>query len=446
MAAKTIQFNQAKKLNQRIIHSYNSLKRHSIFYRGMLVLMIIAGIAGCFSFWNGRDEYTAQREGYTQQIKELEQEHEDILSGKIATTAKTFDDILQENMAGLKEYAKDANNYQVEINGTNSALAINKNNIFVSDNANILNDNVKNRIYQINKELAASTNGAQLEVVTVKALPGGIDIESFANTIFNQLGIGDKDENNGILYLIALEDQEFRLEVGYGLEEVIPDATADDIINKDEVVDAFRAEDYSKGVTQVIEEVFPIMNTKTALVDAKINQTKEQKNWLFVERWGFLVINWAIIFLSAVMLLRVIKASHLLRQSYHSYQKKVGTIGPILGETDENAKIMVIKETELYAVMLSGATLIWGISSFKKAVARGKLLKNPYAKKMRMGRILIGNTLYSSQGYVLTTAYLTSNYNSSNWNNNNGGSSGGGSSWGSFGGGSSGGGGASGGW
>ncbi len=105
-------------------------------------------------------------------------------------------------------------------------------------------------------------------------MPRGEDIESYANKIFNQLGIGNKTENNGVLYLIALDEREFRLEVGYGLEGLIPDGKADDIINNDDVVEAFKDGDYDTGVNQVVDEVFGIMNTKTALVDSQIKRSR----------------------------------------------------------------------------------------------------------------------------------------------------------------------------
>ena len=103
------------------------------------------------------------------------------------------------------------------------------------------------------------------------------------------------------------------------------------------------------------------------------------------------------------------------------------------------------KQTELYNILLSGLLIGLSVGGINRAITQGKLLQNPYAKKQRFGRILIGDTLYAGNGDILTTAYLASNYNSRNWSNNDNGS-GGGSSWGSFGGGSSGGGGASGGW
>ena len=49
-------------------------------------------------------------------------------------------------------------------------------------------------------------------------------MEEYATQVFREFGIGDKNKNNGLLLLLALEERKFRVEVGYGLEGVLPDA------------------------------------------------------------------------------------------------------------------------------------------------------------------------------------------------------------------------------
>jgi uncharacterized protein len=56
----------------------------------------------------------------------------------------------------------------------------------------------------------------------VKSLEGG-SIEGYANQLFNKWKIGMKNEENGVLILIALEERKTKIEVGYGLEPIIPD-------------------------------------------------------------------------------------------------------------------------------------------------------------------------------------------------------------------------------
>ncbi len=92
---------------------------------------------------------------------------------------------------------------------------------YVNDYANILSETTEN--YILNKSVELNNiNGSQIVVVTVKSLDG-ISIEDYSLQLFREFGIGDKEKNNGLLFLIALEEREFRIEVGYGLEGILPD-------------------------------------------------------------------------------------------------------------------------------------------------------------------------------------------------------------------------------
>ena len=206
-----------ERLQQEVVENYRKLrKRNGVFSLILVIVLLISGF-GLFNLITSNG-YGDKKVAYDQQLTTLNQQREDILSGKKVTVNQSFKTTMNDNLANLKEYPKNVNNYDVAIKDTNGHLTINKNNIFVPDNAKMLSQKTKEKIYQLNKQLAASTNGAQFEVVTVPELPRGEDIESYANKIFNQLGIGDKNENNGVLYLVALDEREFRLEVGYGLE------------------------------------------------------------------------------------------------------------------------------------------------------------------------------------------------------------------------------------
>lgn len=67
--------------------------------------------------------------------------------------------------------------------------------------------------------------GASLVVATVPSLDGQT-IEELAVELFEKWGIGQKGKDDGVLFLLALKDRKARIEVGYGLEGIIPDATA----------------------------------------------------------------------------------------------------------------------------------------------------------------------------------------------------------------------------
>ena len=63
---------------------------------------------------------------------------------------------------------------------------------------------------------------AQIAVVTIKSLDGS-DIETYAVALFKKWGIGSKATDHGVLILLATQDHRYRIEVGYGLEPILPD-------------------------------------------------------------------------------------------------------------------------------------------------------------------------------------------------------------------------------
>ncbi len=67
--------------------------------------------------------------------------------------------------------------------------------------------------------------GAQVAVVTLPSLDGG-EPADFAVRLFERWGIGQVGQDNGLLILTAIEDRAVRIEVGYGLEPIIPDGLA----------------------------------------------------------------------------------------------------------------------------------------------------------------------------------------------------------------------------
>lgn len=92
---------------------------------------------------------------------------------------------------------------------------------YINDYANILSDSTEKYILEKSVKLGEVT-GAQVVVVTVPNLDGEV-LEDYATDLFRSFGIGNEEEDNGLLLLLALEERQFRVEVGYGLEGVLPD-------------------------------------------------------------------------------------------------------------------------------------------------------------------------------------------------------------------------------
>jgi uncharacterized protein len=134
--------------------------------------------------------------------------------------------------------------------------------------------------------------GHEIVVVTVKNL-GGDTIENYANLLFRDWGLGKKELNNGLLFLIAVEDRKMRVEVGYGLEGAITDLETKYI--QEETVRPFLTKgDYDGGVLAGVrkleeaaaKEIVPASYTSTS-------QTNNAADIFFILLWlAVLILPW----------------------------------------------------------------------------------------------------------------------------------------------------------
>lgn len=181
-------------------------------------------------------------------------------------------------------------------------VKINQNHLFVSDNAQILNEEVINNIQKINQELSKTETKPQLMVITVEQVPENETIESFTNQIGNKLGIGNKLYNNGVIYLVAVKDRQARLEVGYGLEEIIPDSLTDEITDST-VKDFYKLKDFNAGIHIVTTRIKELLTTDTMSKTTSLPKVSFlQKIWLYLLGIGRSLKPWLIIVFIIVML------------------------------------------------------------------------------------------------------------------------------------------------
>ena len=181
-------------------------------------------------------------------------------------------------------------------------VKINQNHLFVSDNAQILNEEVINNVQKINQELSKTETKPQLMVITVEQVPENETIESFTNQIGNKLGIGNKLYNNGVIYLVSVKDRQARLEVGYGLEEIIPDSLTDEITDST-VKDFYKLKDFNAGIHIVTTRINELLTTDTMSKTTSLPKISFlQKIWLYLLGIGRSLKHWLIIVFIIVML------------------------------------------------------------------------------------------------------------------------------------------------
>lgn len=129
--------------------------------------------------------------------------------------------------------------------GTALAFDAPPNDGYVTDTANVLSTEDKAQISQILSDYQKQTSN-QIAILLVDTL-GGEPIADAAVEVGRKWGVGTKENNNGILILVAYADREIFLATGYGLEGAIPDIVAKGIIER-EITPLFREGDYAGGL------------------------------------------------------------------------------------------------------------------------------------------------------------------------------------------------------
>lgn len=122
----------------------------------------------------------------------------------------------------------------------------------VNDYAGMLDPEEESRI-AARLEALEQANGAQVVVLTIPSLEGEV-LEEYSLRVAETWGLGDEEVDNGLLFLIARDDRKLRLEVGYGLEGVIPDVLAGRIL-RNVVQPEFRAGRFVAGIEAAVETI-----------------------------------------------------------------------------------------------------------------------------------------------------------------------------------------------
>lgn len=125
----------------------------------------------------------------------------------------------------------------------------------VNDFSNTLS---QTEIAQLERKLVAynDSTSSQVTIVMIKSL-GPYDISDYAFQLGDRWGIGQKDRDNGVLILSAMDDRKVFIATGYGMEGAIPDALAKRIIEQI-IVPNFRMEQYFTGLDRATDMIFKL--------------------------------------------------------------------------------------------------------------------------------------------------------------------------------------------
>ncbi len=129
---------------------------------------------------------------------------------------------------------------------------------------------------QLERKLVAyaDSTSTQIAVVLVKTV-NGADIAEYGKGLGKAWGIGQKDKNNGIVILAAIDDHKVTIQTGTGATNSLPDVLANQIINND-LVPAFKKGDFYGGLDAATSSVIQYMSGQFQADASQQNQVQQQ--------------------------------------------------------------------------------------------------------------------------------------------------------------------------
>lgn len=143
---------------------------------------------------------------------------------------------------------------------------------FVIDDANVLSSSTETSITELLQSEYDSTSNT-IVVYTFPTLDGA-SIEGYANEVYNKWNIGSKENNNGVLFIIAVDDRKMRIEVGYGLEPYLTDLESNSILESD-VKPYFKKGDFESGITNGVNGILTAIKGSYEVKVKKYNDNFE---------------------------------------------------------------------------------------------------------------------------------------------------------------------------
>lgn len=148
----------------------------------------------------------------------------------------------------------------------------------VVDNAEVLKPETRKRLSETLRRHEQATT-QQVAVLTVPTLDGE-SVEEYAVRVFEAWKLGQKGQDNGVLVIVAPQDRRMRIEVGYGLEGTLPDATAARIV-RNVMTPRFKEGDFDGGIAQGVEAIIARLEGKE--VAAADGPEPDKKSGAFIE-------------------------------------------------------------------------------------------------------------------------------------------------------------------
>lgn len=168
---------------------------------------------------------------------------------------------------------------------------------FVTDTAKILNVEIRESLENELRTFARS-NGYEIAVLVVPSLEGET-VENYAVKVFEKWKIGNSKLDTGVLFLIAIEDRQMRIEVGYGAEPVLTDSASSQILNN-VVKPLFKEGKYGEGIIAGVKNIENVLSGEPLKNYSSSTLLRKMLSQMFSE-FGFWVFAIPIIIFQLVL-------------------------------------------------------------------------------------------------------------------------------------------------
>jgi uncharacterized protein len=193
---------------------------------------------------------------------------------------------------------------------------------------------------------------AEVVLATTPSL-GGSSVEEYGNRVFKEWRIGKAALDNGVLVLVAPTERQIRIEVGYGLEGVLPDALAGAIV-RDDFLPGFRDGNYEAAILTGVRRVADVVRARQVL-------TPEQRHAVTSTSSRPDVFLWIVLGIFAAMWLAgVVMAGAVLGQAVNVRSGSNLMFGIFAIVVFVNLPVFFLARTAFVLVPVALAGVVWG--------------------------------------------------------------------------------------
>jgi len=168
---------------------------------------------------------------------------------------------------------------------------------YFNDYARVTSPSTADRLNRELEDFERQTS-SQLRVVVYPKMQSDSSIEDYTIRVARKWGIGQKEKNNGAILFVFIDDHKMFIQVGYGLEGALPDATCNQIIYN-EIVPRFKQGDFDGGLSAGVAAMMAATKGEYKGTGHTNYETKRGRGSFWSNYWFIILVILLIIFLNS---------------------------------------------------------------------------------------------------------------------------------------------------